>query len=186
LTVFPLLKRLAKLAKPVMIFWNMQFDYEIQVNEYVAAQALYYKAWYKGRQIGRVLRWISAGLVFIVVAVFRSAEFGQLLLILAGAFFIYIGILILFPKLRYRRAYPQSGLAGKTYRAEMDESGFSVAGNSCSWQVPWSEASLKGEDELVFMFYAKGTIFIFGKKYLTAEQQHWVRQFVRGGSSSAG
>jgi hypothetical protein len=36
---------------------------------------------------------------------------------------------------------------------------------------------LKGEDNRVFMFTAKGTVFMFGKKYLTAEQQKAIRQF---------
>lgn len=162
---------------------NMEFNYEIPADEYAAANVLYYKASHKGTQIGRVLRWIFSGLVFILVAVFRSAEFGQILLILAGAFFIYVGVLIFSQASRYRRAYPQSGLAGKTYRAEMDEQGFTVSGNLCRWQVPWNEARLKGEDKLVFMFSGKGTIFIFGKKFLSEEQQAWIRRFV-GGSPS--
>jgi hypothetical protein len=44
--------------------------------------------------------------------------------------------------------------------------------------VAWSEVHLKGENKRVFMFYAKGTIFIFGKKYLTDEQQRDIRRFI--------
>jgi hypothetical protein len=46
----------------------------------------------------------------------------------------------------------------------------------CSWRVLWAEARLKGEDKCVFMFSGKGTIFIFGKKYLTDEQQKEIRR----------
>ena len=76
-----------------------------------------------------------------------------------------------------RRHSPQSGFAGKKYHAELDENGFSVSGDDCSWRVPWTEALIKSEDKLVFMISAKGTIFIFGKKYLTNEQQNAIRQF---------
>jgi len=35
---------------------------------------------------------------------------------------------------------------------------------------------VKGEDKSVFMLYVEGTLFIFGKKYLTDEQQHELRR----------
>jgi hypothetical protein len=94
-----------------------------------------------------------------------------------GVWFVYCGIANLFPTRHYRRYYPQSGLAGKKYHAELDENGFSVSGDACSWRVLWTEALLKGEDKHVFIFSGKGSIFIFGKKYLTDEQQKATRQF---------
>src|SRR5579864_8587870 len=57
------------------------------------------------------------------------------------------------------------------YLATGLENGFSVSGVSCSCTCYGLEARLKGENKRVFMFSAKGTIFIFGKKYLTDEQQ---------------
>ena len=59
---------------------------------------------------------------------------------------------------------PQDDLAGKKHHAEIDENGFSVDGDSCSWRVLWTEVLFKGEDNRVFMFNAKGSLFIFGKK----------------------
>jgi hypothetical protein len=56
-----------------------------------------------------------------------------------------------------------------------DDDGFFVSGNECSWCVLWPEALLKGKDKLIFMFCGKGTIFIFGKRYLTVEQQQALR-----------
>jgi hypothetical protein len=155
----------------------MQFDYEIPVEEYAAAQMLYHTASGKSRLIKRALAWVLLGLFFLAIGVFRWADLGPLLLVLTGAWFNYCGIMSLFPTRYFRRAYPQSGLAGKNYHAELDENGFSVIGDSCSWRVLWSEASLKGENERVFMFNAKATLFIFGKKYLTDEQQKEIRRF---------
>ena len=113
---------------------------------------------------------------FVFIALFRQfVDWPPVLLFLTGAWFIYGGIVGLFPNYHYRRAYPTSGLAGKNYHVELDENGFSVSGDSCNWRVLWTEVQLKGEDKSVFMFSAKGTIFIFGKKYLTAEQQERIR-----------
>lgn len=155
----------------------MQFDYEIPVEEYAAAQVLYYKACVKGRLVKRALGWVLLGLFFILIAVLRWVpDWVPTLIVLTGAWFIYGGLAMLFPTRHYRRYYPESGLAGKTYHAEMDENGFSVNGDGCSWRVPWSEARFRREDKRVFMFSGKGTVFIFGKKYLTAEQQKEMRQ----------
>jgi len=156
----------------------MQFDYEIPANEYAAAQMLYYRAYGKGRFLKRALGWVLLGLFFVLIAVSRwVVDWEPILLLLTGTWFIYGGIVSLFPTRYYRRAYPESGLAGKKYHAELDENGFSVTGDSCSWRVLWTEVSLKGENKCVFMFSAKSTIFIFGKQYLTDEQQKDIRQF---------
>jgi hypothetical protein len=156
----------------------MQFDYEISANEYVAAQMLYYRAYAKGRILKRALGWTLLGLFFVLIAVSQwVVDWGPILLLLTGTWFIYGGIGSLFPTRYYRRAYPESGLAGKKYHAELDEHGFSVTGDSCSWRVLWTEVPLKGENKHVFMFSAKSTIFIFGKQYLTDELQKDIRQF---------
>jgi hypothetical protein len=155
----------------------MQFDYEIPVEEYAAAQVLYYKACTKGQLVKQAFGWVLCGLFFVLTAAFRwAADWPPILLLLTGVWFIYGGIRMLFPTRHYRRYYPQSGLAGKRYHAELDENGFSVSGDACSWRVLWTEALLKGEDKRVFMFSGKGTVFIFGKKYLTEDQQNAIRQ----------
>lgn len=156
----------------------MQFDYEIPVEEYAAAQILYYSACHKSSLVRRAFGLVLLGLFFLLIAAFRWAEWGPILLLLTGAWFIYGGIACLFPMRYYRRAYPETGLAGKNYHAELDEDGFSVTGDSCSWRVLWSEVRHKGENKRVFIFCAKGSIFIFGKKYLTDEQQRDARQFL--------
>jgi hypothetical protein len=156
----------------------MQFDYEIPVEEFVAAQLLYYKAFAKGRVVKRASGWVLLGSFLVLIAVLRWAvDWVPILLLLTGGWFIYGGITILFPTRYYRRYYSQSGLAGKKYHAELDENGFAVSGDGCSWRVLWTEALLKGEGKDVFMFNGKSTIFIFGKKYLTEEQQAAIRQF---------
>lgn len=72
---------------------------------------------------------------------------------------------------------PGIGAGWEEYHADLDNHGFSVRGDSCSWQVPWTEVQHKGEDDRVFMFSGKATIFMFGKEYLTDEQQREIRQF---------
>jgi len=160
----------------------MQFDYEIPVDEYAAAQMLYHRANSKSRLVKRALGWVLGGLFLSLVALFRWADLGPFLLLLTGASYIYRGIASLFanlfPRRYYRRAYAESGVVGENYHAELDENGFSVTADSCTWRVLWTEVTLKGEDKCVFIFIAKGTIFIFGKRYLTDEQQKDIRQFV--------
>jgi hypothetical protein len=156
----------------------MQFDYEIPVEEYVSAQVLYYRAYAKGRIVRRALVWVLLGLFSVLIAVFQwVVAWERIVLLLAGAWWVYGGIASLYPTRYYRRSYPESGLVGKKYHADLDNHGFSVRGDSCSWQVPWTEVQHKGEDDRVFMFSGKATIFMFGKEYLTDEQQREIRQF---------
>jgi hypothetical protein len=155
----------------------MQFDYEIPVGEYVAGQMLYYKASAKGQVVKRALGWVLLGLFFLLIALSRwVTDWPPILLSLTAVLFIYWGITILFPIRHYRRYYAQSGLAGKKYHAELDKDGFLVTGDACSWHVLWTEVLFNGEDKRVFMFSGKGTIFIFGKRYLPDEQQIAIRQ----------
>jgi len=156
----------------------MHFDYEIPIEEFAAAQVLYCKANAKAQFVKWPLGWGLLGLFFVLTAILRwETDWGPILLLLTGAWFVYGAIAMLFPMRHYCRYNADSGLAGKKYRAELDERGFSVNGDGCSWRVSWSEARLRGEDQRVFMFSGKGTIFIFGKKYLTDEQKREVRQF---------
>jgi hypothetical protein len=157
---------------------QMQFDYEISADEYAAAQTLYYRVYRKGKLFQWALGRVFLGLFFVLIGVPEWAvDWGPILLLLTGIWFIHGGIISLFPTSYYRSAYPESRLAGKKYHAELDKNGFSVTGDSCSWRVLWTEAPLKGENKCVFMFSAKGALFIFGKQYLTDEQQNDMRQF---------
>jgi hypothetical protein len=156
----------------------MQFNYEIPADEFVAAQIAFHTATNKRRFIKRALGYTLLGVVFGFTALFRCPDLGPLLLLMAAAYFTCAGITNLFPQRYFRKAYSQSALEGKKYQAELDESGFLVSGDSCSWRVAWSEVHLKGENKRVFIFCAKGSIFIFGKKYLTDEQQRDIRRFI--------
>jgi hypothetical protein len=156
----------------------MQFNYEIPADEFVAAQIALHTAKNKHRLIKRAIGYTLLGVAFGLVALFRYPDLGPLLLMLVAANYICVGITNLFPQRYFRKAYSQSGLEGKSYQAELDESGFLVSGDSCSWRVAWNEVHLKGENKRVFIFYAKATIFIFGKKYLTDEQQREIRRFI--------
>ena len=49
--------------------------------------------------------------------------------------------------------------------------------NAARGDVQWQGIGLKGENEKVFMICSTGgTIFMFGKKYLTDEQQQELRR----------
>ena len=155
----------------------MQFSYEIPADEFVAAQIVLHTA-NRRRLIKRALGHTLLGVALGLIAWFRYPDLGPLFLLLVAAWFIYVGITNLFPQRHFRKAYPQSELAGKSYQADVDDNGFTVNGDSCSWRVLWSDVKLKGENKRVFMFYAKATLFIFGKKYLTDEQQNDIRRFI--------
>ena len=140
----------------------MNFDYEIPVEEYAAAQVLYSKACGKGQVLKQAIGWVLLGLFFVLIAVFRwAADWAPILLLLTGVWFIYGGIRMLFPTRHYRRYYPQSGLAGKKYHAELDENGFSVSGDACSWRsfqinfrIACDSGGANGQRELRFLFSA--------------------------------
>jgi hypothetical protein len=156
----------------------MQFSYEISVDEYSAAQTLYYKACTKRQPFTAGLGWTFVGLLFLSIAVFGwVADWAHFLLLLTGGWFTYGGIAGLHVKRHYHKFYRAAGLAGKKYQVELDGDGFFVNGDGCNWRVQWPEVLFKGEDNRVFMFSAKGTLFIFGKKYVTGEQQEVIRQY---------
>ena len=58
----------------------------------------------------------------------------------------------------------------------MNGDGFELAEEFCNWRVQWSAVHLKGENERAFILCSYGTIFMFGKKYLTADQQEELRK----------
>ena len=155
----------------------MQFEYEISADEYSASQALYHKLsagrWFTGRAVV----WVISGAVLLLVAWNEKAlGLAPVLLALVGAQWIYCGILALFPGRHFRRQYSSAGLAGNKFRADVKDDGFDVVGELWSWRVRWSGVRLKGEDKRVFMLSSQGTIFMFGKKYLTEEQQNELRR----------
>jgi hypothetical protein len=154
----------------------MHFEYEITADQFVASQLLYHKL-SGGRKHGeRAVQWILAGIIFVAVAWSeRSLNLTPILLALIGILWIYSAVASLFPARSFRRAYPKSDLARKSFRADVGEDGFEVTGDQCSWRVRWPGVRVKGENEQVFMLYSHGTLFIFGKKYLNSEQQEHLR-----------
>lgn len=163
------------MQKPGKYCFDMQFDYEIPAEEYGAAQVMYFHGSRRGL-VRKALGWAFVGLLFVLTALFRFSDFGPLLLLLTGLWFIHIAIAYLFPMRQIRRVYSKTGLAGKTYHAEVDEHGLSVTGNACSWRALWTETSVKRENKRVFLFAGKETLFTFGKQYLTEEQQNELRR----------
>jgi hypothetical protein len=155
----------------------MEFRYEITAVEYVAGQKLYVRLGKRREAVRNALIFALLGL-FLFIAARSEPVFDWMAWILTcvGIFSIYLGILNLYPTWYLRRAYNTSGLAGKFYRAELDATGFRVTGDDCGWQVLWQGVNLKGEDRSVFSLFAANTVFIFGKQYLTEEQQRELRR----------
>jgi len=155
----------------------MHFEYEIGADEFVASQLLYHKLSGGRKRVERAVYCILAGFVFVVVAWNEwSHTWTPILVALIGAWCIYSGFTTFFPSTYFLRAYPRSEVAGKRFKADVNEDGFEVTGDSCSWRIRWQGVRFKDENEQVFMLYSHGTIFMFGKKYLTSEQQQDLRK----------
>lgn len=158
----------------------MHFDYEISADEYIASQILYHKLSGDRKRIRAAISWTLGGILFIVIAWSeRPVGWTTVLLTILGAWWAYCGIVSLSPTLlrgRFRRAYRAADLAGKKYTGDANEDGFEVTGDLYGWRSKWPGVRLKGEDAEVFILYSQGTIFIFGKKYLTKVQQQELRR----------
>ena len=164
----------------------MHFEYQISADEYVAAQELHHKLSCGRAHNSRAITWILCGVFFVVVAWNEQVlNWATGLLAYAGAYSVYAGIAGLLPRRYFRRAYPAQKFEGKKYWAEVNEEGFEVAEEYCEWRVRWPAVRLKGENNEVFMLATGGTIFIFGKKYLTSEQQGELRSLLAKADSGS-
>ena len=157
----------------------MHFEYEITADEFVASQLLYHKL-SGGRKHGALaVQSILAGIIFVAIAWNeRSLNWTPILVALIGTWWIYSAFASLFPARYFRRAYSKTDLAGKRFKADVGEDGFEVTGDVCSWRVRWPGVRVKGENERVFMLYSHGTMFMFGKKFLSSEQQDELRRLL--------
>ena len=155
----------------------MHFQYEIGPDEYVASQILYVKLNGDRKRLQWALFSIFGGFFLLLVAWMQvKSTWIELLPVVVAGWWIYAGFLNLFPARYYRRAYETADLAGKRFMADMNEQEFQVAGDLCSWRVKWAAVRLKGENEKVVVICSAGTVFMFGKKYLTSDQQQELRR----------
>lgn len=150
---------------------TMQFEYEITADDYVAAQMLCHKLTYPHKRIPPGVVWILSGFFLLVVVWNEKVQvFSHALLLLIGVWWIYGGVITFFPGRHYRKFYAATGLAGEKFMVDATEEGLSVKGNAESWQLKWAAVRSKGEDDHIFVLCA-GTIFMFGKQYLSRDQQ---------------
>lgn len=165
----------------------MRFEYEITVDDFVASQILYNRLRRAGHQIRlreNPIVWIVFGAFAIAVAWNeRRVDWGPILLAATGAWFLYAGLVGLFPAPYFRRTYRGAELWGEKFAAEVDNEGFKVVADLCSWQIPWRGVKLRGENDRVFVFYSANTLFIFGKRYLNESQQEEIRKLSGIGDS---
>jgi hypothetical protein len=163
----------------------IHFEYEITPEVYAACQLLYYRlSGGRGRVRGAVAR-IFTGLLLIFIAWNeRFADLAQILLAAIGVWWTYSGVVRLFPERYFRRAYRKTDFANKKFEADLSETGFEVTGDRYSWSVQWPGVQLRGENDKAFMLCSQGTIFMFGKKYMSTEQQALLRKL--SGMTAAG
>jgi hypothetical protein len=155
----------------------VQFNYEISADEYAAGQLLFHKSKPQRRRFLIAAFWILLSILLIAVALRqKTPDIAALLLFAVGIWWIYRVLKSFFLSRYFRSAYTGSEVAGETYRAAVDESGFEVEGKTCAWRVAWPGVIFKGEDERVFAFVSNGTLFIFGKRHLNSEQQQGIRR----------
>lgn len=154
----------------------MNFEYQISVDDYVAAQMLHWRLTTGHKRLINGAFWMIAGMLFILAAWNQVSGWTPILLAPIGAFWICAAFRSLFPGSHLRNAYRKADLAGKKFRAELYEEGFEVAGDLCSWRLRWTGVSVKGENKHIFVLFGANTIFMFGKKYLTDEQQRELRR----------
>src|ERR1700730_11395918 len=126
----------------------MNFEYEIPAEEYVASQLLCHRLKGGRKRIERAIYSILAGILCVAVAWNQwSHNWASILLALIGASWIYSGFVSFFPTTYFRRAYPRSEVVGKKFKAEVNDEGFEVTGDLCSWRVRWPGVQFKGENE---------------------------------------
>ncbi|HVN22153.1 MAG TPA: hypothetical protein VMU05_25425 [Dongiaceae bacterium] len=151
----------------------MRFEYEIGPEEYVASQVLYFKLSSGRKRLRNIVIGILLGVFLILVALSRGDfRWDDFFLVSVAIWWLYAVFQNLFPSRYYRRAYRTQDLAGKKFQANVNADGFEVVGDDCTWGVRWTGARVKGENDKVFIICSNGgTIFMFGKKYLTEQQQ---------------
>lgn len=118
------------------------------------------------------------GAFFIVVAWNeRVLDWATFLRAVIGAWWIYAAVRNLFPAGYFRSAYQGTDLSGRRFAADVNEDGFEAMADTCSGHVQWPGVRVKGENKTVFLLRCYGTLFMFGKKYLSIEQQQQLHKF---------
>jgi hypothetical protein len=157
----------------------MQLEYEISEDDYVASQRLFWKLSYGRKRFKNPVSWILIGAFYIAIALERQIfDLVFTLLAGAGAFWIWNSMWILFPESDLRRVYRGLDWVGKRFRAELNAEGFEVVEEFETNRIRWAGLKIKGENEqVVILCQGPGqSLHMFGKKYMTAEQQHEFRK----------
>lgn len=166
----------------------MQFEYEISPEDYVACQALYYKLTIARERIWKnAAGWSVLGIILILSAWNApKIDWGPVFLTVIGAYLIYCGARKLFPSRYFRRQYSHARFDGKKFKATVDAKGIQVSGEFVEWNVQWGGLPIRGENARAFMLSSEeaGVIFMFGKRYLTEEQQQELRKLAEFATTS--
>jgi hypothetical protein len=99
-----------------------------------------------------------------------------LIIACTGAWLIYAGGRVFFPRGYLRGAYNLSELDGQKFTADIKLEGFETANEFQEWRVLWAAVKLKEENKRAFVLYTGNNVFIFPKCYLSGEQQEEFRK----------
>jgi hypothetical protein len=97
---------------------------------------------------------------------------------IAALAIIYTSIKSMFLESYLRKQFAGTGLAGKRYRAKVDEVGIEVVGDEAEWRMKWSYIKARREGKISFCFDGQTVMFIYGKRFLTEAQQENLRSFI--------
>jgi len=158
----------------------MHFDYEISLEDYSAGMAAFTTSRLRANLIklqDNPVAWIFLGLLLIVIAwEHHTVDWAPLIIACTGAWLLYAGGRVFFPKRYLTGHYDMSALKGQKFSADIGVDGFETGNELQKSHVLWAAVKLKGENKRAFVLYTGSNLHIFPKCYLSSEQQEEFRR----------
>jgi hypothetical protein len=153
---------------------DFEINYAITADDYAEANNIAYRK--SGEQVRQVIFCIVAGMLLGIMPFFYRLQDGALnypLIFSAplGAYFLYCGVLVLFPGWYSRRAHPGSNMDGTKFTARFSATQVEVRGENIQWTHKWPAYKWIHESQDLFVFHDEaGILFIFAKRHFTMAQ----------------
>ena len=153
---------------------NVEFSYEITKQDYAAANLLFSRL--SGHR-EKAMWSLFFGVLLTALPFFQDSPkvlfaLGSLI----GLWFLFRGIRGIFPNIGLGRYYQVQQLENEPYKAVVTQDGINVEGSLQGWKVKWPALTLRGENDKLFLLYCYPTVFIFGKRFLSNDQQGELRK----------
>jgi hypothetical protein len=160
---------------------EIQIAYEIGRRDYAEANAAILRA----SPLRRLGMWaiLGSGVLLLTLPLTYKQpgndwEYPYLTVPFA-AYLFYLSLLWISPFLNGMLTYRQTNLAGKKYAAHFSPDEVRVSGEYIVWIHQWPSFKLTRESKSLFIFYDGVTMYIFAKRYFTAEQMKDLRQLMK-------